>query len=645
MSRIRKVALIYLLVTALFSAACFKSKIVAKRIPGSPLPAGAKNLRVDGVTYALPRTVIKVNVPVEMTVETPGVLERLAPCFLSEEVASQRVKERSRSFSIEQTTFATRGEPDPDEHFIVKTKGGYFEHKSMLLEYAPNGVLTKAEAESKDESLEFAVAAAKTVISVGARAATGATLVFGGMPPAEALRVGIQSCRAQIAATKASEAVAEVKAAAQAAPGAGAYIAPAEAAASAARIDAARSVREFTDFMSGINSSAATAEKAAERAADNAIVHALAAQGPTASAAAAALAAGANNEAAAATRAANALSEMMLEVGAPNPLVLCPFPPVPPPCALAGTPSPRFANDYAKAADVNDAIKRLQGQRENLASGGSGGGFPSGPIAPDTLKLMLKETDDTIEAYQNSYFLGVTIERSWTGAFEFTPPAAGPAPPPAAFFTSPTFFYFDVKQGLCEGPAADAQGIKIPEKFRPKGGCAVVPASAVPVAVRVNRALDDDGFLSNLNVAHLADEARERDRGFYYRVPAKGVALLQAGAKNLSQSDVIVAQFGIIASLPASSSGRTTQYTVALNESTGALQNFKLGSDSLLQKSLLDDAAAAANSAIDAKKANEKKKAETSDELAQKKRELELLKTQNEINDEKKKLEGSRPPQ
>jgi hypothetical protein len=311
-----------------------------------------------------------------------------------------------------------------------------------------------------------------------------------------------------------------------------------------------------------------------------------------------------------------------------------------------GEPTPRFVTDYEKAVEVNDAIQRLQAQRENLVSGGtsSGGGFATAgqSLSADTLKLMLKETDDTIEAYQNSYFLGTTAEKTWNGPFEFTPPTKSPgAPPPHP--TSNIFFLFDENKGLCEGHVADELGIKIPKKFKPTDGCSVPPAGAVAITVRVERKIDDDGFLSNLDSAHHADEARDGERGFYYRVPAKASAVLQAGAKDLFRSDLIVAQFGIVASLPASSSGRTTQYTVALDDSTGALKNFALGSDSLLQKSILDDASTSANATIDAKKAREKKKADADDVLAQKKRELELLKTQNDINEQKKKLEGSVP--
>jgi hypothetical protein len=64
-----------------------------------------------------------------------------------------------------------------------------------------------------------------------------------------------------------------------------------------------------------------------------------------------------------------------------------------------------------------------------------------------------------------------------------------------------------------------------------------------------------------------------------------------------------------------------------LDPTTGAMKNYKSSSSPLVDKAILDDAQKAANSVIDA-----------ADPLNRKKRELEELKTQNEINTEKKKL-------
>lgn len=92
MSGVQRIAAAYLVLATVFSTACFKSKIVATRVPstsngGVPLGPNGKSLKLNGVSYALPRTVVKVDVPVTMSIETPAELEEFTPCFFSETVS------------------------------------------------------------------------------------------------------------------------------------------------------------------------------------------------------------------------------------------------------------------------------------------------------------------------------------------------------------------------------------------------------------------------------------------------------------------------------------------------------------------------------------------------------------------------------
>ena len=91
-----------------------------------------------------------------------------------------------------------------------------------------------------------------------------------------------------------------------------------------------------------------------------------------------------------------------------------------------------------------------------------------------------------------------------------------------------------------------------------------------------------------------------------------------------------IAQLGVVASVPASTAGRSSSTAILLDPATGAMKNFKVSSTALIDKSILDDAGKAANSAIDA-----------ADPLNRKKRELEELELQNKINEAKKKLTNS----
>jgi hypothetical protein len=95
---------------------------------------------------------------------------------------------------------------------------------------------------------------------------------------------------------------------------------------------------------------------------------------------------------------------------------------------------------------------------------------------------------------------------------------------------------------------------------------------------------------------------------------------------------IMIAQYGEIVAIPAKTAGRTSSSSVSLDDTTGALKNFKASSSPAIDKSVIDDAQKTAEKVIDA-----------SDPLTKKKRELDLLKTQNEINEERKKLETPSP--
>ena len=68
MQLLRNPFLVLLTCLSILCAGCFKSKNVVNRIP----PANGKPLKLDGVSYALPRTIIKVALPFKRVDKTPG---------------------------------------------------------------------------------------------------------------------------------------------------------------------------------------------------------------------------------------------------------------------------------------------------------------------------------------------------------------------------------------------------------------------------------------------------------------------------------------------------------------------------------------------------------------------------------------------
>ncbi len=124
-----KTFLAFLLALTIISTGCFKSKNVVTKV-GS---ASRRSPKLDGVTYALPRTVIQARIPFKRRDKAPGEFEQYAPCFFPLDIAAGRVRAEETAFSIGVPILGSRGEPDPNERYIAKIKGGYFENKTLFL--------------------------------------------------------------------------------------------------------------------------------------------------------------------------------------------------------------------------------------------------------------------------------------------------------------------------------------------------------------------------------------------------------------------------------------------------------------------------------------------------------------------------------
>lgn len=698
-----------LLIIAVLCSGCFKSKNVVSKIP----PADGKLLKLDGVPYALPRTVVQVKITVKRTDKAPGQFGSYAPCFFSKDAAAGRIMNETKSFSIEPPTFTSRGEPDPAEHYIAKIKGGYFENKTMLLEFNQDGVITKGEATSENTAIDVAIKAARATVSAAASIAKGPSPGSGNrrvrlFDQMTKLTEGqIDICRGQVvaeaaslaadaadAAAKRADAVAkEAEAVAAANPG----NAAAQTAARSARMAADRAraaadeARAFSDEAEKLVAAAGktladastafeqveasdeagkaklealtgTLESEAKQLITNVVYDAKQAKQRTVIAASYARPYAAD-EADAADKAAARIDDRIKFIGSD----------------VDQNQAKAFANNYLEAKKQYEHIVEMKNRRESLVSAQSTGAS----VPADTLKSLIEQADAGINTYQNTFFLGTKSEDSWTANFEFVPGRSVVSVSYNTQQNSPALLLFSKSEGLCETPESNLQGVKIKDNFK-ASKCPLVPDKSEAVWLTVFRRMDDDDYLGHMAAANARDESKG-ERGFYYRIPATATVILQKGkltkdqiellesrskagqlwrlrdrstpppevgpmltGSELGRDNMKVAQLGVTASIPASAAGRKTQYTIDFDEKTGAMKNFKLASNALLEKSIVDEAAGAVNDVIGAKQARDKAKdektkeaAEANDPLTQKKRELELLKTQNEINAEKKKLEES----
>jgi tetratricopeptide (TPR) repeat protein len=577
-------AFIGLVIATVSFSGCFKSKTEVNRVPtAAEIAEGKKSLRrLDGVPYRLPRTVIQVSLPVKKVHEEPGPFVKFAPCFFTENDLSDLVIEKSTKFSLQAPAFSTLGEPDPDESYIVKIKGGYFENKSLLMDYTPAGILTKGEAESKDESLEFTLKAIKTATSI-AGALSGITRLRAEETVIPEIRTDKQEM-----------------------------------------IDRAKKCYRIIDRYAQRaqqnaqqEEAAAYAQLDAQRTLENADKHALAVK---------------------------KLQSLQREFANTHQHVETVS-------AITGTSltsaQESLLDDYQQAENAYQRIIDMQNNRQTLVS-------TSANVNQETFNRLLEETDKTIDAYR-AVFLGLSTEKGWKGVFTYRPTKADSQ-------LSLPFFAFSSRDGLCEIGLSMNQGQHIPPAFKNEKCDNIGSLKGVWLLVRKDQG--DDDFRRRIAEANRQSLNSEGTRGWHYRIPAKAVAYVMTAKMSevesnpnvmvnyfederstgprfrqfneVARSDVSVAQLGIVASIPASAAGRTNQASITLDESTGALRNFKYSSTSLLEKSMLEDVEGASKDIIDAK-----------DSLKRKKRELDLLKTEKDIRDARKALENSNsgPPQ
>ena len=170
------------------------------------------------------------------------------------------------------------------------------------------------------------------------------------------------------------------------------------------------------------------------------------------------------------------------------------------------------------------------------------------------------------------------------------------------------------------------------------------------VQIYADRQNDDAAFISRVSNAKMS--MLGQTSGWYFRIPAKAtVAMVECkhtpndrhdpndndtrclqNPTEIGRERMLIAQYGVVVWLPSKTAGRSSSLSVTLDESTGALKNFKASSSPLLDQSTIENAGNTGEKIIDA-----------ADPLAKKKRELERLEIENKINAERKKLETPTP--
>ena len=283
------------------------------------------------------------------------------------------------------------------------------------------------------------------------------------------------------------------------------------------------------------------------------------------------------------------------------------------------------SQEYSDAERTFLEILSLQAQRGDLITLGA-----SAPA--ETFRLLLSEVDARIKELKEM-FLGSQSKKTWNARFEITPLKQLWPGREKAF----QLFQFSKDAGVCQllysTPEVSFPGLKIPEEFLancnlPLTGCdknGIETLAKVPEkqAVSVRVEITDRQLATRIDNA-FDSQSESGQRGFYYRIPATAYATLLKGDEQVFRAPLSIAQLGMTASLPSSSGGRRTKYTVELTE-TGALKNFVLGSDALVQASTVKDFGEAAGAALDARAEAKKAEAAAKDEAAKVKGMADLL--------------------
>lgn len=548
-----RLALAPLLAVVLPAAGCFESKVVTSKVL-TPTSAGAAK-DMNGVFYALPRTVVKADVPVVRVNKRPGLLSHFTPCegfFPGEGYVFRKGSE----FSVDadainiDTTFV----PDTEEIYMIKIRGGMFETRNLELKLTESGVLVKADAETTNEAIDIVTGSIKAGAGLLAKALpliplSGTT----GLTPEQ------QRCRSLV-------------------------------------------VEKWVDELNLGGSNIIDAAGNINETELNRV---------------------------------KAIPEMVR-----NPA--------------------QFKAGYDEAQRIVGNINDLADRRTAILATQPSEVADVAAVNADSMKLVLDELGKTAKELKETYFTGSeAVAGTWNASFRLNPSPAR---------MSIDLFTLSKEHGVCEvhvnGGANNGQGVKRPPMFKiakacPGGAAACKPKEMVPVncagqLVRLDMASGENGeggpggalMADRINSALLKQDG---SRGFYYRIPGRAVAFIRQGpregtADELARKSLSVAQFGKVVSLPASTGGRRTKYTLDLYESSGGLKNFVMGSSALIQQKNIDDLSAAGSTLIDAKVARDAAREKANappDVLQQLERQRKILEERKKIRDLERELNAA----
>jgi hypothetical protein len=142
----------------------------------TPVPAsiakGAK-ANLDGVLYALPRTVVKVAVPLQRVRSKKGIYADYGDLFFPDAFSSDEYakEDGKNAFSIGKSAFSTYGEPDLSRLYYVRLTGGGPVDRTASLDYTEQGAVSGVQAGAENYTTDIVLAAVSAAAGITARVA------------------------------------------------------------------------------------------------------------------------------------------------------------------------------------------------------------------------------------------------------------------------------------------------------------------------------------------------------------------------------------------------------------------------------------------------------------------------------------------
>jgi hypothetical protein len=165
--------ILVVLVAAVLSASCARV-LVVKLDPNQSIPA-------QGVIYALPNTVVRMQIKLDRTELNDAMHARYAALFAPEGEPVCKDKDcmgvDKATFSLQSgAVFATYGEPDPQNIYLVKFTKRSIEDQSISMTWNEAGLLSSAGSSVTNRSVDVAMSGVKLLATLATKGGFGSPL-------------------------------------------------------------------------------------------------------------------------------------------------------------------------------------------------------------------------------------------------------------------------------------------------------------------------------------------------------------------------------------------------------------------------------------------------------------------------------------